>query len=344
MANHPSQQKILITGASGFVAAHVLNSFLKNGYHVRGTVRSEATAEAVRKSHARYADQLSFAIVPDISAPHAFDKAVVGVDGVIHTASPFQLNVEDNERDLLQPAIQGTTSILEAVAKHAPNVRRVVITSSFAAIIDMGKPNGGAGYTYTEEDWNPCTYEEAVKGSGPVAYCASKAFAERAAFDYVKEHKPKFDVVSINPPMVYGPLDHAVSDPKKLNTSSADIYRFLDGSSKEIGPTAFPAFADARDLGEAHLRGYEVPEAGNQRFAITSGNFTYNQVCEILREAYPNLADKIPDPSKEPAPTVDQLPHLSNERAKKVLGMTFRSLEECMKDTAESLLKIGNKQ
>ena len=235
-------QLILLTGASGFVAAHVLNSLLQHGYSVRGTVRSEATAENVRKTHSHLLNdddsRLSFAIVPDVAAPGAFDEAVKAVDGVIHTASPFVMQVEDNGRDLLNPAVKGTISVLEAVKKNAPQVKRVVMTSSFAAILDPTQGNR-PGYTYSEKDWNPVTYEQAKTGDGATAYCASKTLAEKAAWDFVEKEKPNFDIATICPPMIYGPLDHD-ANLDHLNTSSADIYRFLDGSQKEPGPTAFP--------------------------------------------------------------------------------------------------------
>jgi nucleoside-diphosphate-sugar epimerase len=73
---------VLVTGASGFIATHIVNAFLERGYNVRGTVRSESTAAKVKKTHPKYQDQLSFAIVPDIAAANAFDEAVKGVDGV----------------------------------------------------------------------------------------------------------------------------------------------------------------------------------------------------------------------------------------------------------------------
>lgn len=336
----PQEQTILITGASGFVAAHVLTAFLKAGYNVRGTVRSASSADAVLRTHVEYTSQLTFAIVPDISAPGAFDDAVKDVHGIIHTASPFQMSVEDNERDLLRPAIAGTKNLVQAAAAHAPLVQRIVITSSFAAIIDMGRADGGAGYVYTEKDWNPCSYADAIAGPGPVAYCASKAFAEKAAWDFVadEKNKAKFDIATICPPMIYGPVDHAVTDLNKLNTSSADIWRFMNGSATEIGDTGFPLFADVRDVALAHLRAYEIPEAGGQRFAITSGNFTYEDVCTILREEYPNLRSKVPDPSA--SSKKEGLPGLSNEKAKKVLGLQFRNLKETIKDTADSLIKL----
>lgn len=75
-------ETILVTGASGYVASHVIRQFLEAGYKVRGTVRNEASAEKVRHAHAQYADNLSFSYVKDMSVPGAFDEAVQGVDGV----------------------------------------------------------------------------------------------------------------------------------------------------------------------------------------------------------------------------------------------------------------------
>ncbi len=332
-----SSQLILLTGASGFVAAHVLNSLLQHGYKVRGTVRSEATADKVRKTHSHLlkgdASRLTFAIVPDVAATGAFDEAVKGVDGVIHTASPFVMQVENNERDLLDPAIKGTTSILQAVEKYAPQVKRIVITSSFAAITD---PTQGArpGYTYSEKDWNPVTYEQAKSGDGPTAYCASKTFAEKAAWDFVKEKKPNFDIATICPPMIYGPLDNDASL-DHLNTSSADIYRFMNGSQKEPGPTTFPAFADVRDVGEAHVKAYENPQGS--RYLITTGNFQYPDVCEVIKKALPAYASKVPDPSStEKVETFK----VNNEHARKDLGMDFIPLDQTISDTAKSLARL----
>ena len=332
-----SSQLILLTGASGFVAAHVLNSLLQHGFKIRGTVRSEATADKVRKTHSHLlngdASRLTFAIVPDVAATGAFDEAVRGVDGVIHTASPFVTQVENNERDLLDPAIKGTTSILQAVQKYAPQVTRIVITSSFAAIIDASQGTR-PGYTYSEQDWNPVTYEQAKDGDGQIAYAASKTFAEKAAWDFVENKKPNFDIATICPPMIYGPLEHDASL-DHLNTSSADIYRMMNGSQKEPGPTAFPAFADVRDVGEAHVRAYENPQGG--RYFITTGNFQYPDVCEIIKKALPAYASKVPDPSStEKVETYK----VNNEHARKVLGMTFTPLDQTISDTAKSLARL----
>lgn len=328
---------VLVTGASGFVAASVLESFLSHGYHVRGTVRSESSAEGVREAHPKYVKQLSFSIVPDITVPGAFDEAVKGVDGVIHTASPFILDAKDYQRDLFDPAVKGTVSILESVQQHNPTVKRVVITSSFAAIIDVSK-GARPGHTYSEADWNPITHAEALKADGSSAYCASKAFAEKAAFDFVRDKRPNFSIATVCPPMIYGPIVQQVTDMRKLNTSSADIYRLIDGSEKEVPPTGFPCFADVRDVAEAHRLAFEKEEAANQRYFITGGNFLYEDWCDIIHEKFPQLKDRTPTPKK--GAKRPETFKVDNSKAKRELGLTFRSLEECVVDTVNDLLRL----
>ena len=112
---------------------------------------------------------------------------------MIHTASPFHFNVTDTKKDLLDPAVFGTTGILKAIKKSAPTVKRVVITSSFAALVD---PNAPKGHVYSEKDWNPITEEEAIQN--PMnGYRASKTFAEKAAWDFVEKEKPNFTIATV---------------------------------------------------------------------------------------------------------------------------------------------------
>jgi nucleoside-diphosphate-sugar epimerase len=105
---------------------------------------------------------------------------------------------------LLDPAVIGTTGILKSIKKSAPSVKRVVITSSFAAIVDPGKGNW-PGHVYSEDDWNPITHEEAQE-SPQAGYRASKTFAEKAAWEFLDKEKPNFTVATINPPLVFGPI------------------------------------------------------------------------------------------------------------------------------------------
>ncbi|CAI7670764.1 unnamed protein product [Penicillium bialowiezense] len=337
--SNPKDQTILITGASGFVASHVLALFLHGGYNVRGTVRSVATAETVRQGFPQYESQLSFAIVEDVGKLGAFDAAVEGVSGVIHTAAPFQVfGVEDNERDLLRPAIDGTLNILNAVHAHAPQVQRVVLTSSFAA---MSNPTKGSwpGHVYSEADWNPMTYEvAAAKGAhAALAYSTAKALAERAAWDFVESKKPHFDIATILPPMIYGPNINATANLGKLNTSSADIYRLISPQSKSSDPVPqnlFWSFVDVRDVAEAHLRAYEIPEAGN---------FTYQKFVDALREKLPEIRDRVPIGNVGTGDVPSDVYTIDNSKSRKVLGIKYYELEETIVDAARSLLELEAK-
>jgi len=135
-----SRSTVFITGATGFIGAHVALSALKAGHHVKLSVRREGQIESLRQALDAFADKLEFVIVPDYTTSGAFDDALKGSDYVIHVASPL---AKPNE-DLVTPAVKGTTSILESASK-TPTVKKVVITASVASLIPLGK--GGDGIT-----------------------------------------------------------------------------------------------------------------------------------------------------------------------------------------------------
>ena len=248
--------------------------------------------------------------------------------------------VQNCEQDLLLPAIKGTTSILQAINANAPKVRRVVITSSFAAVVDMSF-GARPGYVYTENDWNPVTFDEAKIADAATAYCASKALAEKAAFDFVSNEQPQFSITTICPPMIYGPLKQTVDDLSRLNTSAADFYRLMNGSIKHVPQTAFFAFVDVRDVAEAHLRAYESEKAAGQRYLTAGGNYTYQEMTKILRQKLPTLVDRIPASQES---SVDPNAYkVSSQKAESELGIHFRSLEQVTVDTAYSLLHLERK-
>ena len=178
----PMAPTVLLTGANGFLGAHILSQLLSSHFTVRAIVRSQTKADQVRTDHPPAGPQLAFGIVPDITAPGAFDEVFQSgppIDVVIHTASPFNYKaVRDNLQDVMIPAKQGTEEILRAIKAHAPSVRRVVLTSSIAAVLDFDA--GDNGKRYTAEDWNPATWEQGVEGSTGVGYRVSKKYAEKA--------------------------------------------------------------------------------------------------------------------------------------------------------------------
>lgn len=166
-------------------------------------------------------------------------------------------------------------------------------------------------------------------------------------------------MATLCPPMVYGPIAHSVGDVKALNTSSGDINRLIDGSEKDVPDTSFWAFADVRDrkisqlpakqaslalltikntVAEAHVLAYEKPEAAGQRYLIANSAYSYQQICDIIRDKFPELSDLTPKGNTgAPLPPAYQL---DTSKAVKELGIKFRPLQETVMDMVNSLLKL----
>jgi len=334
--------RVLLTGGSGFIAAHVLDTLLEHGHSVVTTVRSQEKANTILAAHPDAPkSKLDCVIVEDIAQEGAFDTAVISdppFEAVVHTASPFHFNITDTKKDLLDPAIIGTTSILKAIKKSAPTVKCVVITSSFAAILDPSKL--GPGKTYNEECWNPITLEEAIT-SPANGYRASKTFAEKAAWKFLDEEKPNFTISTVNPPMVFGPVVHYLNSLSNLNTSNQRIRDIAFGQMKEKGEipeTGIFFWVDVRDIAIAHVKAMENLEAANKRFFITAGNFSNKEIVDIVRKNFPELKNNVPSESTKGGDypkmgTCD----FDNSRAVKVLGMKWTPLEKSIVDTVKSL-------
>ena len=124
----------LITRGTGFIGSYVVDNLLRHQYNVRIAVRNDVSSKRVLAIHKKYKDQIDSTLVEDIATEGAFDEALKGVEGVVHMASPFKYRIEDSEKDLIVPAVNGTTGILKSTLKFAPEVKRTVLTSSFAAI------------------------------------------------------------------------------------------------------------------------------------------------------------------------------------------------------------------
>ncbi|EON64887.1 dihydroflavonol-4-reductase [Coniosporium apollinis CBS 100218] len=338
--------RVLLSGGSGFIAAHVLDILLEHGHSVVTTVRSQDKANKIAEAHPNVGkDKLDFAIVEDIAIEGAFDDAVKSdppFEAVIHTASPFHFNVTDIQKQLLDPAVIGTTGILKSIKKHAPEVRRVVITSSFAAIVNPSK-GLWPGHTYTEEDWSPLTQEEALE-SPTAGYRASKTFAEKAAWEFLEKEKPNFTIATINPPLVFGPIVHYLNSLDSLNTSNQRIRNYMQGKGKdEPVPTGVYLWVDVRDVALAHVKAMELPEAANKRFFVTAGHFSNREIVEAISKNFSDIKDGLPTEFKK---GVDDYPeeefyNYDNSRSREVLGLKFRSIEECVTDTVRSLQAVG---
>lgn len=175
-------RRVLLTGGNGFIGSHILTQLLDHGCTVCCVVRTQEKGDKILRDFAAQQSQISITIVPDIVAPGAYHTAVQGTppfDTIYHTASPFTYTNVGGNLQFLEPAIKGTLNLLKAVKDNAPSVRRVIWTGSCASVIDYDNLVSDPARLYTEADWNPVTWEEAVHGDPSKAYRASKLFAER---------------------------------------------------------------------------------------------------------------------------------------------------------------------
>lgn len=338
--------RVLLTGGNGFLAAHILELLLQRGHSVVATVRSKDKADKVKAAHPEAGDKLDFTIVDDVAREHAFDHAVKSdppFQAVIHTASPYTFNVTDVQKQLLDPAIIGTTAILKSIKKYAPTVERVVITSSFASILNQ-TIGPAPGKTYSEADWNPITYEQALE-SPQSGYLGSKTFAEKAAWEFLEKESPKFTITTICPPMVYGPVVNYLNSLDNLNTSNQFTRDLIQGKLKDASDEPMKpvyVWVDVRDAATAHVNAMEQADAANKRFLTSAGNYTKGNVVEIIRKNFPEYDDKLPPVSwKGGDPPAGGVYDVDNARATKLIGGKWRSLETCTVDQVKSLKEVG---
>lgn len=332
------------------MTAHILEQLLEKGYKVITTVRSQDKADKIRGAHPNLSkDELDIAIVPDIAQPDAFDEVVKtpGIEFILHTASPFHFNIQ-SAKELIDPAVVGTTSILKAIARSAPGVKRVVITSSFAAILDPAKVWDPAT-TFSELSWNPVTLADA-DADAATAYRASKKLAEQAAWAFVRDpaNGVKFDLATVNPPVVFGPVvPHFVSR-DSVNTSNERIVNLLAGKWKADGavPDTGPAFIwiDVRDVAAAHIKAMEVAEAGGKRLFTTAGAFSNRQIYDIVKKRFGDeYADKLPPADVKGGETApeDKRYKFDNAETNRILGIKWRTLEESIVDAVKEFKTVG---
>ncbi|GLA02370.1 putative PKS/NRPS-like protein biosynthetic cluster [Aspergillus niger] len=331
-------KKVLLTGGTGFIASHILTELLDAGYQVVVTVRTHDKGRQLLESLSNTGDKTaSYVVVEDIAKDGAYDEAIQSIsdlDLVVHTASPYHFNYTDPKTDFLDPAIKGTAGLLASIKAYAPTVKRVVLTSSSATIVTP--PNHPE--VYDETSYGSVTWEEAMVPQ--VTYRASKIFAERAAFDFIEKDKPNFDLVTINPPLVFGPKPRHVTDLKALNTSNHIIRDTMLGKWKDGGaPIAIPfTWVDVRDVAFAHRQALELPEVSGQRFFTVAGHFSNKRIAEAIRATHPELADRLP-PSDVPDDLPEGIYGFDNSKSRKVLGMTFRDLNTCVGDAVTSMLE-----
>lgn len=335
---------ILVTGGSGFIAAHTIAQLLGQNHRVHTTLRNLQREADVRgmlnEAGAERSDQLSF-FAADLQEDAGWSAAVEGCDYVHHIASPFPANVPQYEQDLIVPAREGALRVLRA--SRGAGVKRVVLTSSFAAI--------GYGHRPQTQPFNETNWTD-LSGSDATAYVKSKTLAERAAWEFIAEEGGDLELSVINPVAVFGPVLGA-----DYSTSVLLIQRLLTGTVPGSPNLSF-GVVDVRDVADLHIRAMTHPAARGERFLATGGSFMLiRDIARVLKERMGAAGKKVPtrqlpnwlvrlaalrDPAvKQILPELGKFKNGTSDKARQLLGWTPRSSEEAILATAQSLLRLG---
>lgn len=335
---------VLVTGGSGFIGSHTIIQLLAQGHTVRTTVRNMAREGEVRamlrQGGAEAGGNLTF-FAADLEKDAGWAEAADGCDYVQHIASPFPAGIPKSDDDLIVPAREGALRVLRAAL--AAGVKRVVLTSSFAAV-GYGQPLQAA--PFNETNWTDLN-------NGPLgAYVKSKTIAERAAWDFVAKQNGKLELSVVNPVGVFGP----VLGPD-YSTSILLVQRLMDGQMPGA-PKLYFGIVDVRDVADLHIRAMTDPAAKGERFlAIAGDSMSILEIGEVLRKNMGDAARRVPtrevpnwlvrlfalrDPAvRQVTPELGKRKNATNEKARRMLGWAPRSNEEAIVATARSMVTLG---
>lgn len=272
-------KKILVTGGTGFIGSWVVKYLLDAGHTVRVTVRNKN-----RKDKVSHLEALAAATPgtlelweADLLKEGSFNAAMDGCEIVYHIASPFIIgHVKDPYKNLIDPALQGTRNVLNAV-NQTPSVQRVALTSSVVSIYgDNIEINQTENNLFTEAHWN--TTSSATHNPYPY----SKVLAEKEAWK-IHDAQDRWSLVVLNPGFVMGPSLTDASD----SASMGFITDILKGKQKMGVPNLTFSFVDVRDVARAHILAAENPKAEG-RHILVAESLSFLEFCHLIGKKFGN--------------------------------------------------------
>lgn len=338
---------VLVTGGTGYLASWIVKQLLDQGLEVRTTVRSLAQKD-------KYAHLTALAVKSkgvlrffeaDLLRKGSFSEAMAGCELVIHTASPFKISgIKDAQKDLVEPALEGTRNVLESV-NATESVKRVVLTSSIVAVfgdaVDIRKTEGGV---FTEAHWNFSS------SAGHQPYPYSKTVAEKLAWSMAGEQS-RWDLLTINPGLIMGP-----SLSKRTDSTSIDLMlQLASGKFKTGVPSGAMSFVDVRDVAQAHIRAGFTPAASG-RHICSAHEKSFLDLANAIRAGYPQyplpqsyvpkwlfllIAPLAGFTRKYVRLNVGYDVRLDNSYIRQDLGMDFRPFEQTITEHFQQLLDDG---
>lgn len=340
--------RVLVTGASGFLAMHIVKQLLESDqeYIVRGSVRSLANEQKLKPLRAlcpENSNQQLELVEADLTKRESWIDAVKDCTYVIHVASPLPPRIPGDGMEIITPAVEGTKSVLEACAKTKGGVKRVVLTSSSAAI-HSGR-QGVEDKVFTEEDW--------AADDGVSPYEKSKKLAEKAAWELLEKlpDDEKFELCAINPGFIVGPL---------LSSSycaSSELHRRFLQREMPMVPKLMFGVIDVRDCARAHIIAMTSPKAPGNRYLTIAECYWMDDMAKLLYEEFRPLGYKVPTTVapkvmikiaswfdgtlKFILPFLNKDIKLDNSKIKDHFGIQFEDFKKSVIDMAYSLIERG---
>ena len=279
-------ETVLLTGASGFIATHIVNQLFELGYNIIGTVRSEAKGNWLARRYPGFKYEivdLSPSANGNESPFTKVFKAHPEIKYVIHAASPVFTYQDNFYKNLFVPAVEGTKDILQAAHEYGPNIKKFIYTSSIVAAFNFSSPPENE--TLTEESWSSISNDpKELDKSWNDAYSASKTYAERAVWEFQKTVKPQFSIGTFLFPIVYGPPIHDITY-ETLGVSIANAKQLIElpKDAKEI-PTLTRLNVDVRDVARAHVKSLSNPEFDNKRSILVAHVADGQVIADIIHK------------------------------------------------------------
>jgi len=331
-------EKVLVTGATGYIGLHCIHQLLNQGYAVNGSVRSPERKDEIfqaLQNHNTSTENLNI-FTFNLNDDEGWDEGMEGCDYLLHVASPIALENHD-EDFFVKPAVAGVNRAMKFAKKH--NVKKVVLTSSVAAIYETMESKS----YYDENDWSD------PENPAISHYSKSKTLAERAAWEFVENENNPFELAVINPALVIGP-----SLSGDLGESNKAIEMVATGKMPVAVPLQF-GYVDVRDVAAAHILAMQIPASNGERFALAEKDLWYGDVAKVLRDNGFDKAPTLAVPvwlakilaifSKElklAVPYLGRLRSVKNtSKAKDILGWNPRPAEESIVEIAQQIQDMG---
>ncbi len=343
---------VAVTGASGFIGSQVVIALMKRGYTVHACVREPDNPDKVDHLNAFNNDGYDGKMklfAANLLDQGSYDEPFAGCSAILHVGTAMGYGGANNPQQVYDGAIEGTKNILDSV-KKAGTVKRVVYTSSFAAIGHPAPP----GYVFSEKDWASDNREkdknwvpESIGKIHETSYAMAKVETEHMA-NRIAEEDGSFDVISVCPIIVLGPLLSKAHE--SVRSWQYHLGRMLAGEDCQRGWQALWNIVDVRDVGESQALMIESDVCKNgTRYQLSatdeSGELDVFQLQAHLQELFPDI--KVGGAPEEIKPMIEKhgkvydAPRAHCDKAREELGLETHSIEDTLRETGRTMIDLG---